>query len=280
MNFLKRYIFKRLKNVKRTDEDVMKSEKFKYPYITKEDFIENFRLFTVTRDKDTKKHIIFYHGGGYVLEPLIQHRNVVKKFCDLGFKVTYVDYPLAPEYNAEKTVEIAVKACKKIIENYKGDTFYLFGDSAGGGLAVTVLLQLRDEGFKNIPKKTILASPWLDLSMSNKELKIQEKKDILFSIETLFHVAKIYAGNINLKDKRLSPIYDDLNNLGSILMFYSEKEIFKPDCEIFIKKINACENSSIIAYAEKKAIHDYILCTNTKKSKAAFRKMKKFLLNH
>ena len=62
-----------------------------------------------------------------------------------GLKVTFIDYPLAPEHTYEKTHEIVMKHTERLqLKNY-GDEFYLFGDSAGGGLALAVLQILRDE---------------------------------------------------------------------------------------------------------------------------------------
>ena len=113
----------------------LRADKFK-GFITDEWNVDGFNVITVSSKKTNGGHVIFLHGGGYVAEATASHRRIIEELVKMyGLKVTFIDYPLAPEHTYEKTHEIVMKAYREItIKNY-GDEFYLFGDSAGGGLA-------------------------------------------------------------------------------------------------------------------------------------------------
>ena len=65
--------------------------------------VDGFKVLTI-RDKEyLNKHVIFLHGGAYVLEGTDNHRNIIESFVSkYKLKVSVIDYPLAPEYNANK----------------------------------------------------------------------------------------------------------------------------------------------------------------------------------
>ena len=131
----------------------LRADKFK-GFITDEWNVDGFNVITVSGKKTNGGHVIFLHGGGYVAEATASHRRIIEELVKMyGLKVTFIDYPLAPEHTYEKTHKIVMKAYREItIKNY-GDEFYLFGDSAGGGLALAVLQILRDEKMIPFPKK-------------------------------------------------------------------------------------------------------------------------------
>ena len=83
----------------------------------------------------------------------------------------------------------------------------MFGDSAGGGLALAVLQILRDEKIIPFPKKTVLMSPWVDLTMSNPKIGEAAERDPLLTMDCLYHAAERYIGNGDAKNAVLSPIF-------------------------------------------------------------------------
>ena len=178
-----------------------------------------------------------------------------------GFKVTFIGYPLAPEHTYEKTHEIVMKAYREItIKNY-GDEFYLFGDSAGGGLALAVLQILRDEKIIPFPKKTVLMSPWVDLTMSNPKIGEAAERDPLLTMDCLYHAAERYIGNGDAKNAVLSPIFGRMDNLGKIFLLTGTHEILNPDCRKLKTKLMAAYGTELEFYEGEKMVHDWILAT-------------------
>lgn len=81
------------------------------------------------------RHVIFLHGGAYVLETMPAHRELAEYWAlNCGLRVSCIDYPLAPEYDVHFCHQVVIKAYQQLQAQYRDDTFLLFGDSAGGGV--------------------------------------------------------------------------------------------------------------------------------------------------
>ncbi len=224
-----------------------------------ESYIDGFRIITVSGKTSSNKHIIFLHGGAYFAEPVKGHRQLVERLALSGFVVSFINYPLAPENNAEITIGLVEKAFNEIATQYSGDEFFLFGDSAGGGIALSLLQILRDNNHPKIPTKTVLVSPWLDISMSNTDISDYINKDVLLSCCGLIQCGKIYAQDIDLKDPKVSPIYGKLDGLSQIKIFVSDYELFYPDCQLLKQKLDLATGSSATLTIKEKMIHDWIV---------------------
>lgn len=239
----------------------LRADKFK-GFITDEWNVDGFNVITVSGKKTNGGHVIFLHGGGYVAEATASHRRIIEELVKMyGLKVTFIDYPLAPEHTYEKTHKIVMKAYREItIKNY-GDEFYLFGDSAGGGLALAVLQILRDEKMIPFPKKTVLMSPWVDLTMSNPKIGEAAERDPLLTMDCLYHAAERYIGNGDAKNAVLSPTFGRMDNLGKIFLLTGTHEILNPDCRKLKTKLMAAYGTELEFYEGEKMVHDWILAT-------------------
>jgi monoterpene epsilon-lactone hydrolase len=76
----------------------------------------------------------------------------------------------------------------------------------------------------------VLISPWLDLSMSNPDIKKQESKDFILSKQMLTNSAAVYARGEPLENYLLSPIHGDFFNLPETLILFGSEELFYADC--------------------------------------------------
>ena len=244
----------------RRDTDFFNRKNFRKEFIAEEEFIDGFQVITVKTEKSLNRHVIFLHGGGYVLRAVRSHKNIVERMVKkYNLKVTFVDYPLAPEYTADKTHEVLMKAYKSVTEKNKGDKFYFFGDSAGGGLALAFLQEARDKHVTPFPKKTVLMSPWPDISMTNEEIKDFEEKDPLLPVQSLIKVGKQYAGNLDLKSPLVSPIYGNIDNLGDIMLLFGTNEVFYPDCMKLSDMFDIAIGTRMELYIGENLCHDWIL---------------------
>ena len=244
----------------RRDTDFFNRKNFRKEFITEEEFIDSFQAITVKTEESLNRHVIFLHGGGYVLRAVRSHKNIVERMVKkYNLKVTFVDYPLAPEYTADKTHEVLMKAYKSVTEKNKGDKFYFFGDSAGGGLALAFLQAARDNHVTPFPKKTVLMSPWPDISMTNEEIKDFEEKDPLLPVQSLIKAGKQYAGNLDLKSPLVSPIYGNMDNLGDIMLLFGTNEVLYPDCMKLSDMFDIAIGTRMELYIGENLCHDWIL---------------------
>ncbi|MDN6218264.1 MAG: alpha/beta hydrolase, partial [Enterococcus sp.] len=85
----------------------------------KDSTIDGHQLITLFPSHPTKRHVFYLHGGGYALEASPFHKEIQERFVKrYNLKVSYFDYPLAPENTAEKTVPLTEKAFKKLTYLY------------------------------------------------------------------------------------------------------------------------------------------------------------------
>jgi len=219
-----------------------------------------FSALTICNQTPSNKHIIYFHGGAYFAEATKSHRKLIEKIClTYNYKVSFIKYPLAPENEAAFTHKVTNELYQIIQKKYPDDVFILMGDSAGGGLALAFLQTLVSENHQNIPNKTVLLSPWLDVEMSNPEITDYIEKDVLLNLDGMIKCGQIYAGKLPTKDPQVSPIYGNMNNLGEIKVFVSTHELFYPDCQRLKSKILQAEGSSCDMTVMNNMIHDWII---------------------
>lgn len=242
-----------------------RAKQFNYPrrlrkYQKDRFFVQNHTVITFSSiPQNTNKHIIFLHGGAYTSEVKSGHWWMVEQIVKQSVcKLSFIQYPLAPEHNFKQTHAMLADAYSELTTKYPDDHFYLLGDSAGGGLCLAFAQILRDNNFQKRPEKLALLSPWLDLSMSTPEIKELEQNDLLLSVETLKKCASWYADGMDLKSPVLSPIYGNMNELKSIAIFVGTQEIFLPDCRLLKQKIE--KSNIILFYREYEGMqHDWML---------------------
>lgn len=262
----------------RNGSKVMNPENFKDPYIATESFVENYRIITVCKKDSSNIHIYFMHGGAYTLEPVVFHMNIIRKLADCGFVVSFIDYPLAPENKAEKTIKITKEGFKFIADKYPEHKLVLMGDSSGGGLALSLLMQFRDENYEKRPVKTLMLSPWLDLTMTFEDQKKYEKSDKVLDRKVLRKIGSIYADTIETNNWLVSPIYGNIDNLGQFLVFYSDQEVLRTDSDRFIELSKTAAGTNVDFYMEHKAAHDFLMIPDKNKVDLYYSMIKDFFM--
>ena len=243
----------------RSDKYLFNS-KLSKKYKIKKTIINGKSIFTLdTSHGSNTKHILFFHGGAYLIEGSALHRKLVETLANkINCRISYIDYPLAPENNYKNTFDMVQKSYNFLTKTYAGDEFILVGDSAGGGLALAFAQKLVIDNAHIKPVKIILFSPWLDITMQNTAIKQQEKSDKILPLQGLIHAGLKYAGGDNIDNYLLSPIQGDLNDLGNILVFYGTHELFYPDCKMLeTKSKDSNTNFTFCEFPEMQ--HDWVL---------------------
>lgn len=272
-SFRSRFIstFLKLLNIKKQVEKQVVNNKFRR---STKDFVPNAvtRNYSVvhqminsksvatfeTKQGGTNTHLIFLHGGAYVFEAGTIHWAFAQKIVEnTNCKVTMIDYPLAPEHDYKSTYKMVNKSYYALVKQYPKDNFILIGDSAGAGLAMGFYQRLRIENVIKLPEKIILLSPWLDLTMTNPEIKNYEATDYLLTVKMLQNAANYYAKGDDQTQYLLSPINGDLTNFPPTIVFCSDSELFYPDC-IKLKSI-VLHNDNFIFKTYHKMLHDWAM---------------------
>jgi epsilon-lactone hydrolase len=174
--------------------------------------------------------ILYFHGGVYVIGyaaatvPLVG--DLVRR---TGTKAITLEYRLAPEHPYPAAVEDARAAYEGLLaQGVAPGQIALAGESAGGGLAVALLLALREAGVP-LPSCAYLMSPYVDLTLSGETLAAKREVDPLLTPEGLRARVPDYVGEADASDPYISPIFGDLRELPPLLIQVGSHEVLLSD---------------------------------------------------
>ena len=174
--------------------------------------------------------VLYFHGGGYVAGNLDSHTELmgsIARACRAP--VLGIDYRLAPEHPYPAAVDDAVASYERLLGNGIAPARVVIGgDSAGGGLTLACLLALRSAGTP-LPAGAILVSPWTDLSGSGASMQGRLAADPMLSGDLLGPMAAAYAGEAELTDPGVSPLFGDLAGLPPLLVQVGDDEVLLDD---------------------------------------------------
>ena len=157
------------------------------------------------------------HGGGYVTGSMYTHRKMFGHIAkEVGCKALILHYRRAPEHTHPAQVNDAVAAYEWLLkEGYKAEHIFATGDSAGGALATSVLLGIREKGLK-LPAASVPLSPWYDPEGTGESLETNAEKDCIVKKEVLMNMAATFLGDASPKDPLANLLCADLKGLPPI----------------------------------------------------------------
>jgi len=181
---------------------------------------------SISIDPDATTDILYLHGGGYCYGGLANVREFVARVARAsGARVLHPDYRLAPEHPFPAALEDARAAYDYLVSDRGAQRVVVVGDSAGGGLALSLLLSLRNEGYHPMPAAYVGMSPWVDLAMTSRSYVERAQRDPVEDVEILGWSVHAYCKAIGPDDPRVSPLYGDLAGLPPMLVLVGTEEV-------------------------------------------------------
>jgi monoterpene epsilon-lactone hydrolase len=170
--------------------------------------------------------ILYLHGGAFVMGSPASYRSRAARLSyRCNAEVFVPDYRLAPEHPFPAALVDAVVAWQTIAALRSDVPVFVAGDSAGGGLALSLLIRLRELG-ETLPHGAIAISPWANLSASSAT---GHHRDLWLSREHLRRWAKYYVGDADPCDPLVSPALADLSGLSPLFVLVGEDELLADD---------------------------------------------------
>jgi acetyl esterase/lipase len=174
---------------------------------------------------DTGRAMLYFHGGAYVMGSADAYRGFVSQIAARAQCSAFIlDYPLAPEASIPVALDLARAAVDSLLAIYP--RIAIVGDSAGGGLTLATLANVRDE--RRIAA-AVLFSPWTDLTLGGRSVQKKAHSDVLLDPAKLADAAKGYVGALPLDDPRASPLFGIPSDLPPILIQVGSEEILLDD---------------------------------------------------
>jgi acetyl esterase/lipase len=187
------------------------------------------------------KTILYLHGGYYMIGSIRSHRNLAGNIAAAAHRRTLIiEYRLAPEHPFPAGLDDALTAYHWLLAHGTNpDQITLAGDSAGGGLVLSLLLALKERG-EALPCAAVCMSPATDLTLSGESWRTNLKKDFVISRTIAVHMQKLYLGEIDQRYPLASPLYADLHSLPPLLIQVGSDEVLLSDAEGLSENARRC----------------------------------------
>jgi monoterpene epsilon-lactone hydrolase len=177
-----------------------------------------------------RRCILYFHGGAYIAMSAKNYRTMTSRLAIWSdARLFALDYRLAPEHPFPAALDDAVAAYRALVAlGVPAARIVVAGDSAGGGLALALLIALRDAG-DVLPAAAVVFSPWTDLAGTGSSVVANNDSDALFFGSWILPVAQHYLGDTPATHPLASPVYADLSGLPPLLVQVSDSEVLLDD---------------------------------------------------
>lgn len=172
--------------------------------------------------------ILYLHGGAYVIGSAKGYAPVAAGLAAAaGFDLFIPDYRLAPEHPFPAACD-DVLSCYETLLHQNGVHVSVAGDSAGGGLVMSLLLNARKRGLPQ-PSSAVLWSPWVDLGCMQQSYARNAAADPTLDAASLRACAQHYIGTQIPQTECLHPLDAYLGGLAPLLVQVGSIEVLLDD---------------------------------------------------
>jgi acetyl esterase/lipase len=182
------------------------------------------------RGRRARRVLLYFPGGGFILRAQNQHRVMLSRICrEADARGFLVHYRLAPESPFPGGLENCIAAYRGLLQQgIRPQDITLGGDSAGGGLVLSTLLALRDEGAP-MPARAFVLSPLADLTYSGGSRRYNACVDPMLPTHRASKMHELYIGEALPEDRYVSPVLADFDGLPPLLGQVGSTEILLDD---------------------------------------------------
>jgi monoterpene epsilon-lactone hydrolase len=175
---------------------------------------------------DTARMLVVMHGGGFALGSSASHRKLaghLAKAC--GVLAFVADFRLAPEHAYPAGLEDGLRVVDALLDQgYSIGDITPVGDSAGGNLALAMVLRLMAAG-RELPREVITMSPWLDMENTGETIESNDATDFLITREGLqANIYRYLGGTADPTDPFVNPLYADLTGFPRLYVCAGDVE--------------------------------------------------------
>ena len=178
----------------------------------------------------TDRMVLYLHGGGYIMGSLNTHRDLMGRISRAAqARVLGLDYRLAPEHPFPAAVDDTLAGYRFLLDQgLPPSRLAIAGDSAGGALALAVLIAGRDAGLP-MPAAAVCLSPFLDLEGTAESITTRADVDPIATPEVIDVWAKAYLGGADPRTPLANPLCADLHGLPALLIQVGDHEVLLDD---------------------------------------------------
>ncbi|HYB46793.1 MAG TPA: alpha/beta hydrolase [Streptosporangiaceae bacterium] len=182
---------------------------------------------------DAGRVLLFLHGGGYEFGSLRSDGELAARLGRAsGMRVLFPEYRLAPEHPFPAAIDDVLAAWRwlRTGQDLSATSMAVAGDSAGGGLAVALLVATQDAG-EALPAAAVLMSPTVDLTSSGASMTERADQDPISTPAMLRQFASDYLAGADPKTPLASPLFASLSGLPPLLIQVGTADLLLSDSE-------------------------------------------------
>ncbi|MEH6568353.1 MAG: alpha/beta hydrolase [Halioglobus sp.] len=248
--------------------------------------IADVPIYYVTPNAVSPRHsshlFISIHGGAYVFrggESSVEEAALIASFS--GIPAIAIDYRMPPEHPFPAALDDVVAVYKALIEKHPASTLAIGGTSAGGGLSLATVHQLKNLGLP-VPGAIYGGTPWADLSKTGDTLYTNEGLDrVLVTYDGLLGAAAIlYANGEDLKNPLISPVYGDFAGFPPTYLVTGTRDLFLSDTARTHRKLRSAGVIADLNVYEALSHAEYALLASSPESIQAYTELAQFLTLH
>ena len=174
--------------------------------------------------------LLYLPGGGFVLPASTQLPLMVARFCRAsGARALIAHYRLAPEHPFPAGLEDCLAAYRYLLDlGTDPKSIVIAGDSAGGGLTLSTLLALRDDG-DPLPAGAVVISPFTDFSFGGESRFSNARHDPMLTPDGIKQMNALYLDDTLHDNPLVSPVFGDFTGLPPVLAHVGSTEVLLDD---------------------------------------------------
>jgi monoterpene epsilon-lactone hydrolase len=227
---------------------------------------------------DAGRVLIFLHGGGFEFGSVRSDGELAARLGRAaGMRVLFPEYRLAPEHHFPAAIDDVIAAYRwlRTDQGLNASSIAVAGDSAGGGLAVGLLVATRDAG-EALPAAAALMSPTVDLTSSGASMTERVDQDPISTPAMLRQFAADYLAGADPRTPLASPLFAALTGLPPLLVLVGTADLLLSDSERLAAKANRAGVDVTLEIGEGLP-HVYPLMLGTPEAAEATEEIGKFL---
>jgi acetyl esterase/lipase len=191
--------------------------------------VDGLAIESVCAVESPARVILYLHGGAFFMGSPASYRNRAMRLSYRCQAEVFVpDYRLAPEHQYPAALDDALVAWRFVKALRPQAAIFVAGDSAGGGLSLSLLVRLRESGLV-MPNGSFQLSPWTDLTVSGSSVDGNYGRDLWFTRKHLEIWARYYVGQADARSPYVSPVFADFSGLPPLLLLVGEDELLLDD---------------------------------------------------
>lgn len=234
-------------------------------------------------DDDHAQHLFVYvHGGAFFLnggragtiEPTVMAAR-------MNVNVVSIDYRMPPGHPSPAATDDVIAVWKELLKSHAPGSMAMGGTSAGGNITLCSVLRIKEEGLPT-PGAVYAGTPTADLQMIGDSRYLNDGVDrILLTFRGLGEAAVgLYAGDIDLRDPSVSPVYGDFTGFPPTYVISGTRDLLLSDAVRIHRAIRRAGSEADLHVYEGMGHGDYLFVMNAPESYEHYAELNAFLLKH